>query len=476
MTAQKYFSVASAVLESLCVSSIVAGWSSMNYILTNEGYFGSKCNKTVFNSSKQTNQSELCASQQDSLELVFALSIALGNAVILLGGVILDRFGTQFVRNLSTLLFSISCFAIAFSNSETSWILYPAFTSISTTGIILYISNLQTANLFPNFRGTISNFISGSLAASLVVFTIAKSAYKSDISLKAIFLFMAMLGFPITARTYILMPKKLIPYNMPSDFSFGFKEYFCKQENDTESELLLQENNDIENNESTLIHNNYCSEDLTLKSYLFSSIYVLGAFTSLFQWTRVNAFVEFLNAWLKFLLPFNSHLIKLDISIFGYIQLSAFAIAPLYGLIFDFLYHYFTKHGSMTSMQARLKALSFVYFISILSTITYSVFTLLRNSSIQYDATFSLVVISNTFAPANFSLFLIQCFPMKYFGTLNGVVMFALAVVSGLLYPLFYIGLHNFNGNFFVPNLILFVVACLTLAHPINLFRKSRSP
>ena len=65
---------------------------------------------------------------------------------------------------------------------------------------------------------------------------------------------------------------------------------------------------------------------------------------------------------------------------------------------------------------------------------------------------------------------------MKYFGALYSVQTFAFAVASGLLYSLFYFEFYYFNGNFFILNLVIFLIACLTLAHPINLHQKLRSP
>ena len=97
-----------------------------------------------------------------------------------------------------------------------------------------------------------------------------------------------------------------------------------------------------------------------------------------------------------------NNLVRLDLSIFGYIQLAAFLIAPLNGLLFDSVHQCFSKKKSLTSKQIRLKSLYVVYLISSSSMITYSLFTLTKSSTLQY-VTFVLVVIAKTFAPANFS-------------------------------------------------------------------------
>ena len=67
------------------------------------------------------------------------------------------------------MLFSLSCFAIAFLSDKILWTPVSAVIRISSNGFMLYVSNLQIANLFSKFRTTVSNLINGSMAASLVV-------------------------------------------------------------------------------------------------------------------------------------------------------------------------------------------------------------------------------------------------------------------------------------------------------------------
>ena len=467
---QKILTVSTGILETLCVGDAIFGWSAMNYILTKNGYFGSECHAN--SSSRNHSQSSplnICPSQQYQLELVFTLSVVLSSAASIVGGILLDRYGTLFVRNLSVIMFAISCLSIAFSKPKTAWILYPSMIGFATSGFFLYITNIQTANFFPHFRGTIVNLINGALAASLVMFALAKSAYENGISLMAIYISMAFLSLPMLMRSYFLMPKMIVPYNVPNNFRYGLEETCCPKETSSEDEHLLQETLNSENADNT---DENSMADMTLKTCLMNVFYILGALTLVIQWLRVNFFLESINVWLHYMLPHKPNVVIKDISIFGYIQLIAFLQAPLNGAIFDAIYCYYCQKQTISTLEAKYKGMAAIFLVSCLASTAYSIFTLINSPMLQY-ATFVFVITGDVFPPANLSLLLIQCFPMKYFGTLYSGAVLAVAVVTTLQYPLFYIGIHYFGGNFFVVNTILLVLVIATIAEPIILYLHS---
>ena len=466
MTFKTFVTVVTAPIEITCVAALVSGWSSMQYILVKEHYFESGCNKS--NTSVHSNISEnvICHYQLYNLGLIYTLSMFISTNLAVAGGAIMDRFGVRILRDLSTFLFSVSCTAIAFSTPQSSWILYPAMILLACSGVFFFTSNMPVANLYPKLRGTSVNIMNGASAASIAMFTIAKQAYEHAISLKAIFLFLSSLGVLLTLRTYFLMPRKTIPYDVPNNFYYGIKEYFCKPEDDAESEPLVSDQQ-----ASLEKHNKF--PDKSLKSCIFSSIYILGTLALAIQWLRLAFFIESLDAWLDYLLSRNKALISFNISVFGYMQFSALVLAVLNGITFDWLYHYFEKKVSLTSMQARLRGLAILSLICISSTLTYSVFTLINVIDLQY-ASYALNTMSDTFQSANLGLLVIQCFPMKHFGTLNGLAFFVSSIVLSMQFPLYYIAIHYFDGNFFVINLILLLLVIAVFAHPINLYRKSR--
>ena len=104
-------------------------------ILIQEGYFSDNCNLTAGN---RTSASQRCPSQEYNLELVYTLSVILSAVFGVIGGIIMNHFGTMVFRNQSTFLFVASCVAVAFSTTQISWILYPAVIILASSGIFLY--------------------------------------------------------------------------------------------------------------------------------------------------------------------------------------------------------------------------------------------------------------------------------------------------------------------------------------------------
>ena len=169
----------------------------------------------------------------------------------------------------------------------------------------------------------------------------------------------------------------------------------------------------------------------------------------------------------------NSSVYSSYLNAFGFIQFTAFLMAPISGLFFDFLLNRFSKQNSVTVHQAKLKAQAAVCFLASTTTIIYSLFTLIPVPELQY-VTFVLFVWSDIMFWSNITLLILNFFPMKHFGTLFGVAIFISAMFSLFQYLLLYVAIHFFNSNFFVVNLIVLILVVMSLAHPINLYRLSR--
>ena len=197
--------------------------------------------------------------------------------------------------------------------------------------------------------------------------------------------------------------------------------------------------------------------ELSLKLCILTSIYLLGLYSSTVQELRVDYFIEALNSWLQYFIPNNPGLISFQLSFFGYSQYGAFLLTLINGLIFDTLLHHFRQNTNLSSKQANLRSLSVVCFICSSSTILYSIFNLISLINLQC-VTFILTVVSNSFVSSNLELLVLQCFPIKHFGTLVGIAIFFWALATPLQYLFYYICMHFFNGNFLVVNVIMLVV------------------
>ena len=451
----------------MCMTAIVYGWSSFDFILTAERYFIFSCNSSSKEAVNNTMVVDHC--QQYNLELIYTLAATIGLMSGIVWGLILDRFGTWTLRAISCIMFISSSLMVAFSYQEISWILYPAFILISASGIGIYTSNVQVGNLYPRYRGLIVNLINGAFIASLFVGTAAKSAYQNGITLKAIFLFLAFLGMLAFMRTFFLMPKGIILHTLSNNYYYGIKECCLQSSTENENHYLLD---DTESAVTTDEDNNKMPE-LTLKLCILTSIYLLAVYSSTVQELRVDYFIEALNSWLQYLISNNPNLVSLQLSFFGYVQIVALLATPINGLIFDRSLHYFREKTNLSSKQANLRSLSVVCFICSSSTILYSIFNLASWVNLQY-VTFILTVVSDSFVSANLELLILQCFPMKYFGTLLGIAIFSWALATPLQYLLYYIAIHYCKGNFLVVNVFMLVLSITTLMHPLNLYRLSK--
>ena len=461
MSIKIYITIITANIENLLSGGLLFGWSSMNYVFTEEGYFNSTCNDSTLQSNSNTS-TLICPEQQYNLQLVYTIAGSLNLVFQIVGGVILDRFGTWFMRTIGCLLFIIGCLFFAFSTTNISWVLYPALALLAIGGIFLFISNIQIANLMPKARGTIISLLNGSLIASSMIPTIGKTAYENGYSLKTISIFMCFLGILSLLRTYFLMPKTFIPYRVANNFYYGIQELFSKTQRQDELEVLLDDTY-VEDTEDT-----NTVPEVSLKSCVFNSIFLLGSLSAALQQFRIMFFVAILNSWLKNIIPNDKLLLSFYISFFGYIQVTSLLFAPLNGALFDILLNYYNK-STLAPMQARYRALCIVCLMGSLASAFSSICALISSAPLQYF-TFVSYVIANVLSFSNISSLIIQCFPMKYFGTLFGVVILVWAAVSTLQYPLYYIAIRYLHSNFLFVNILMSIFMCITFSNPINLF------
>ena len=481
MSIKNYISLFTAILETIIAGGMIDGWSSLNYVLTIEGYFNSSCHKPS-KLLNQTSSKSFCASQQYNLQLVLTLGMTVSLLFLAITVVTMDKLGTWIIRTICSLIFTLSCLVIAFSTPNTSWVLYPSAILLSAGGLGLFVANCQSANLFPKFRGLIINIINACTEASIAMFTIVKIVYEQyDVSLKAAFVFLAILGLLFFARTFFLTARTMIPYNVPPGYYYGIKECCTKYSKTNEhNETIQLINKDISvgdninktnEEETTRINQNEENVAEDLKSCIFHSIYILGVFSLSVQMLRLNFFVEELNSWLYYIVDGNLFTYSSYLNAFGFIQFGALLMAPISGLFFDFLLIYFSKSNSRH--HAKLKAQAAVCFLASTTTITYSLCTLIPVPELQY-VTFVLFVWADIMFWSNVILLVLNFFPMRYLGTLLGVAVLISGVFSLFQYLLLYVAIHFFKSNFFVVNLIVFILAVMSLAHPINLFRLSQ--
>ena len=88
-----------AALEVLLMSGITYGWASIAFLFKAEGFFGFLCqavNKTLELSQESQGENEACLPQNERLNLVFNVAVALLCGSKLVIGAFTDRYGPRF--------------------------------------------------------------------------------------------------------------------------------------------------------------------------------------------------------------------------------------------------------------------------------------------------------------------------------------------------------------------------------------------
>ena len=454
MSWKRYAVAITGFFEILCVGGTIMGWSSMEFILTNEEFFNSSCKKLNYlNSTFNETTKHLCKNQKFNLELIYTLSLIIWGFGSLVLGAIMDRFGTRILRHCSALMYIISCLVIAFTNQNSSWLLYPGFIGISVAGIGLYASNVQISNLFDKSGGLVVNLLYGAYIGSIGVFACAKTFYQIGTSLRDIFIFLSAIGILIIIRTYFLMPKTNISDDNLQPYSNNET-----QSSQTEISRLVHE--------ETISTKKYVRTEL--KSSILNSVFLLAVFSGTVITLRQTFFIEELNSMLFNWYSKRPNFISLQLNVFGYLQIFGIVFMPLFGKFYDLLVRHFSQKLSLS--QAKLRSLSITCLSNISFTILYSIFTLISSPVLQYF-TYCLIVLSY---PANLELLIIQCFPDKYFGTLYGIALVTTGLSLPIQYGLYYIALRVFKGSFTAVNIFVLGLSVTILIHPINLYRCSK--
>ena len=83
------------------------------------------------------------------------------------------------------------------------------------------MSNMPIGNLFPKARAVVITVINGLFGSSSIVFVVFKGGYENGLTWKAIFLWYTLATLFCFFRTFILMPKGIIPFLIPDDFRIG---------------------------------------------------------------------------------------------------------------------------------------------------------------------------------------------------------------------------------------------------------------
>ncbi|XP_066467485.1 equilibrative nucleobase transporter 1 isoform X2 [Tiliqua scincoides] len=497
--AKRLATLISGLVECMCFAGVIFGWASLVYVLKDLRYFRDLCISPV----NQTTNVTDCSAQDEQFSLIFTIGSFMNNFMTFPTGYIFDRFGTTVARLLAISSYTTGTLLIAFSSAATALMLFPALSLLSVGGILLILTNMQVGNLFGKHRSTVITLYNGAFDSSSAVFLVIKLLYERGLSLSHMFLFLSACSAWHLFRTFFLMPRRHIPYPLPSGYTYGVSCQRRSSSYRTYEEKRRPENlgeDEMQDGDSALREGNDTTQVITgkgdpgtapsFKEPTFGSFWSC-VFSKLFFWHLVWLSVMQLRHYL-FIGTFNPMLVQLankdpDLvssytNAFAYTQLCGVLCAPWNGLILDRHKRGRKKDGTsqgVSNSLADLRSCVLSLAITVLQCIAFSICASIPVLPVQY-ATFILQVLSRSFLYGGNAAFLAIAFPLEHFGKLYGLVMGLSAVVSLLQYPCFALIKGPLKGDAFYVNIGLVVLMLLAFVNPLTVWleckRRQKKP
>ena len=487
---QVALSIFTAFVEILFFGGVIFGFSSLQYVLEKEGYFEYLCensnltslnsttanNVTITINTAASNIATTCGEQDASFNLVFTLGSSFLFFAAFPSGYLLDRFGTWIFRTVITTLYTLAYILLAISTPTMSNLLYPSLMLFGIAGLGLLMSNYQLANLASSVRGSLLTFMNGLFSSSVVVFLSIKKGYDAGISLYLMLTIMTCLTIFLWLRNYFLLPRKSIPFPLPSEkIQYGWKEMKCrrpipsKQVDIRSSFPKLGLKNTLSNDHECKATDKCQTADMSQISFA-SSLKNILFWTNAFHYSVIALRLSFLfSTLLPWLRSFeNPKNISELTDNFGVILLFGICISPLNGFLID------TVRRVLKSRTDDEKLLNLsASFVSMFATscisIIYSVMILIPSAY----GSFIFHLLTRGFVHGGHATFIAINFPFYHFGKLYGLAGVVAGAVSLLQYALFQVYLSSGQSFYFI-NIGFLVVSILTLVHPVAIYIQAK--
>ena len=459
-----------ACLEILLFGGVIFGFPSLQYVLEQEGYFEYLCNNSnnsthemLFRATNSNFILKPCDEQDANFNLAFTLASSLLFLVAFPWGYLLDRFGTWIFRSILSVCYTVGYVLLVVSTSNSAILLYPALSLFGIAGLGILMTNYQIANLAKTVRGSLITLMNGLFSSSVVVFLIVKKCYDFGVGLPLMMQILTCSTLLLWVRTYLLLPRKTIPFPLPSSkVNYGWNEINCcihKHEKNEASSTFLSNKTKVAENEAVSL----ISFKQTLKDPLYWTDMYHFSVISL----RLSFLISSLLSWLK---SFNSEAAQVSKLTDDFASIVVFGvfISPLNGIIIDAIKK-LLKTSTSHEQTLNLKA----YFVSMLITsvlsVIYSILALVPSAY----GTFIFFLLTRGFSHGGHTAFVAANFPFYHFGKLYGLAGTVFGLVAFIQYGLFQISIH-FDPTFYFIN-VGFLIACIfTLVHPLAIFVRIR--
>lgn len=467
MNILRFASTLTSFFEVLFFGGVIFGWPQLQYVLHKEGYY--ECPSTQ--NSTDTNSTQPCAEKTQELALVFQVAVFVFEVSAFPFGIIQDAFGTWVSRTIACSLNTCGYILLSVTTKECSWLLHPSMIMISIAGFHFLLSNIQLGNLMSSYRSIYVTFINGVFSNSVITLLLLKLGYDRGTSPQTFFRIMAALSVFPWVRTFVLMPKTLIPFPLTNKpYRFGFYEFKKSTENDaaqspnemvafTDSTVdeLVEEKGKVE-----------LPSVPTFKSCVFSLLFISNVFVYAACFVR---FAVYLGGFVNWVSSFKTdeEVGKLT-DFLGYIQLGIAALSPLNGAMATVVIkHYRSKTVSLR--QATLRGLLAQAILTTLLQILVSISVLMQKVywSMVIFMIFRAVLFGTAFN------FIAGAFPPEHFGKLMGLTQAIVGTASLVQYAHLKLA-AEFQQGLFVSNVYFLAVSILCLLQPLLVYREAYKP
>ena len=455
-------SIITSIIENLFFTGAVFGWPALQYILTKQGYFSELCFNTNISNSSITSadyKSLACVAAEKRFNLVFTLATSLMLICSLPFVFIMRRYGTWVSRSMATTLYTTAFIMLALMTVRTSGLIFAATIFIAVGGMQLLITDEQLGYLSPSFESAYVTMISGLFNTSAVTFIFVKLVYESGTRLETAMWTLTGLTAFLWLRTFLLMPKALIPHPLPSNYKLLTMDRF---------EVAISKKDIVVPDETTPLQGEGVSEDS-------ESDWKSSATSCLFWSNAINfcltylCFVCFVGSYVTWLSDFQtSSQIAFYISVLGYLGLAGAILSPLPDLVAEMV-AYCSKNKIVDKRKRKLRGLSVTMAVTCLFSTLQAVSTVIPN----VYATLAFITLFRIFVMGGNAVFLTTAFPPKHLGILLSITFFVAGVVSLLQYGLFVLTSISPEGNN-TASYIIVGLSVITFYHPVIVWIKSR--
>ncbi|CAH8522698.1 unnamed protein product [Schistosoma rodhaini] len=371
-----------------------------------------------------------CMYHYDMFGVVFNVWMVSQMCLIVFAGILMDKVGLRILKLLAVVVYFVGTVMFAFITGERVPLFYAAGILVALSSICSLICNHQVSSMFPQFRGLCISLLSGAYDSSTVIAYVISLTY---------LMFPFKWSFLILASGSVVVGSFLALFilTQKSEDMGKFSSISKEEENLCEKASIESLGEmDIYGEISSILDKRYPS----LLSCVFSLPYLLinlwftlGLFRFSFYLSHLAKHINDMYSDDK---PLAAHLLSISSAFF----MSSFLLSPVTGLMIDFclkrartgIQNMLTK-GRDLAMPDKMYytlTLGLVPGLGLLavSAVALSAMMFIPNYIATY-ASFVFLVVLRSLLFSCFISFLLSAFPIRYFGTLNGIT----SAVSGLI-------------------------------------------